>query len=187
MFAHLNGVDLFFEVDGYGLVPRDGRLVEKPMLAVLHGGPGWDHTALVPQLHPLAEHAQLLYVDHRGHGRSSRPPAEQCTPEAMADDLAALRQHLGIRPERFVVLGISFGGIVALAFAARHPRSLAHLVLSSTPPNAAAYDASLKRAATLGTPTQVEALHHLVLGTLRDEQHLPEAWDLARPLYYHRT
>ena len=61
-----------------------GQLMDKPTVMVLHGGPGLDHTSLVEWLAPLTDALQLLYVDHRGNGRSSRPPLETCTLEAMA-------------------------------------------------------------------------------------------------------
>jgi proline iminopeptidase len=182
MRAHLDSVELFFDVDGYGLRRSGARLTAKPVMAVLHGGPGFDHSDWVPWLKPLTRDIQLLYVDHRGNGRSSRPPLETCTPQAMADDLEQLRTHLGI--ERLVVFGASFGGMVALTYAVRHPHGLSKLILSSTAASYQFVDEARRLARERGTTEQIEAIMPILNGTLRDEDHLAAAWPVARPLYY---
>ena len=92
----VNSVELFFDVYGSGLAARGNELVDKPVIVALHGGPGIDHSQFVPWLTPLADAAQLILVDHRGNGRSSRPPVETRTLANMADDLEALRKALGL-------------------------------------------------------------------------------------------
>ncbi len=124
------GVRLFVDVDGAGWVPDGPALREKPTLVVLHGGPGYDHSSFKPLFAQLADVAQVLYVDHRGHGRSSERPLAECTLDTYADDVVRLCAVLGI--ERPVVLGQSFGGFVAQRYLARHPRHPAKVVLSST-------------------------------------------------------
>jgi len=132
MHATLNGTKLFFDIDGEGLSPQHGALVEKPVLVVIHGGLGFDHAYLKPGLSALRDQAQLLYVDLRGQGRSGRPPLETCTLEQMADDVAALCAHLGI--PQVHVFGHSAGGFVAMHLALRHPSLVAGLVLSNSSP-----------------------------------------------------
>lgn len=109
MRARVNGVELFFDVRGDGLRAADGRFVAKPALVALHGGPGLDHSQFVPWLEPLADALQIVLVDQRGTGRSSRPPLHACTLEAMADDLEALVRLLGLAD--VTVLGHSFGQV----------------------------------------------------------------------------
>ena len=86
-------------------------------------------------LRPLAEYAQLVFVDLRGQDRSGGAPAESWTLEQMADDVAALCAALGI--ERPRVLGHSAGGFVALQLALRHPELPAGLILCHTAPTLA--------------------------------------------------
>jgi proline iminopeptidase len=124
------GVRLFVDVEGCGLVPDGPRMREKPTLIVLHGGPGFDHTSFKPLFSRLADVAQIVYLDHRGHGRSSPWPADAITLDLLADDVVRLCSALGI--ERPVVLGQSFGGFVAQRYLARHPLHAARVVLSST-------------------------------------------------------
>lgn len=66
------GRRLFVDIEGAGLVPDGSGLRSQPSLILLHGGPGYDHSNFKPLFSQLADIAQLVYVDHRGHGRSSR-------------------------------------------------------------------------------------------------------------------
>ncbi len=129
------GVRLFVDVEGPALVPDGPALREKPTLLLLHGGPGYDHSGFKPAFSALADVAQIVYVDHRGHGRSDRRPAAEWTLDTFADDVVRLCDALGIvRP---IVLGQSFGGFVAQRYIARHPAHPAKVVLSSTSPHMA--------------------------------------------------
>jgi proline iminopeptidase len=124
------GVRLFVDVDGAVLVPDGPRMREKPTLILLHGGPGFDHSGFKPLFGRLADVAQLVYVDHRGHGRSDRCGPEHWQLDTFADDVVRLCTALGIvKP---VVLGQSYGGFVAQRYLARHPAHPARVILSST-------------------------------------------------------
>ena len=127
------GVRLFVDVEGAGLVADGPSMREKPTLLLLHGGPGYDHSGFKPAFSRLADVAQVVYVDHRGHGRSDRRPPQEWTLDTFADDVARLCDALGIvKP---IVLGQSFGGFVAQRYIARHPAHPAKVVLSSTAPH----------------------------------------------------
>jgi proline iminopeptidase len=130
--AKLNGTDIYFDVEGTGLEITNGKLTSKRTLIALHGGPGFDHGYLRPGLGPLRDHAQLVYVDLRGQGRSARPPIETCTLEQWADDVASLCDLLQI--ERPVVFGHSAGGFVAMHLAIRHPGLVGGLILCDSSP-----------------------------------------------------
>jgi hypothetical protein len=77
MHTMVNGVRLFFGVAGEKVVAEGPRMRERPTLLLLHGGPGFDHSMFKPSFAPLAEVAQLIYLDHRGNGRSEHgdPPS----------------------------------------------------------------------------------------------------------------
>lgn len=124
------GVRLFVDVEGPGWVPDGPVLREKPTLVLLHGGPGFDHSSFKPLFSRLADVAMVVYVDHRGHGRSDRRPAAEWNLDTFADDVVRLCDALGIvKP---VVLGQSYGGFVAQRYLARHPAHPGRVVLSST-------------------------------------------------------
>ncbi len=134
MLIHIEpGVRLFVDVEGAALVPDGLSMREKPTLVLLHGGPGYDHSGFKPAFSRLADIAQIVYFDQRGHGRSDRRPAAEWTLDTFADDVVRLCDALGIvRP---IVLGQSFGGFVAQRYIARHPRHPGKVVLSSTSPH----------------------------------------------------
>ncbi len=124
------GVSLYVDIEGCGLVPDGPLMRQKPTLLLLHGGPGFDHTSFKPLFSCLADVAQLVYVDHRSHGRSTPRPAAEWTLDTLADDIVRLCDALGIvRP---IVLGQSFGGFVAQRYLARHPAHPGKVILSST-------------------------------------------------------
>jgi len=123
---------LYFDVEGAELAVDGGRLRARPTILVLHGGPGFDHGYLRPGLTPLADEAQLVFVDLRGQGRSAPVAVESVTLERMADDVAALCGLVAI--DRPIVFGHSAGGFVALHLALRHPQVAGALILCATTP-----------------------------------------------------
>lgn len=126
----VNGVRLYFDVEGAALVPDGPAMREKPTLILLHGGPGMDHSFYKPWFSQLADIAQVIYLDHRGNGRSDASAPEHWNLAQWADDLRAFCDALGIVQP--IVSGTSFGGMVALAYATRHPEHPAKLILIST-------------------------------------------------------
>ncbi len=126
----VNGVRLFFEVAGSKVASRDGQRSDQPTLLVLHGGPGFDHHGMRPYFDRFADIAQVIYLDHRGNGRSDHGPRESWNLFQWGDDVRAFCDALDI--ERPVVLGHSFGGFVAQSYLTRHGDHPAKVILSST-------------------------------------------------------
>ena|ERR1700722_11751162 len=85
-----------------------------PMLIIVHGGPTWDHSYLLPAVATLVDQAHVVLFDLRGCGRSSRTapvgdlPVAALQPDFLADDVAALIRHYGA--SQADVLGFSYGG-----------------------------------------------------------------------------
>lgn len=129
MFVDVNGARLFFDTVGSKLVVDGERMIERPSLIVMHGGPGFDHSTLRPYFDRFADTHQVVYIDHRGNGRSTGE-RETWNLAQWGDDVKALCNALGI--EKPIVYGNSFGGMVAMAYASRHPDHPAKLILSST-------------------------------------------------------
>jgi pimeloyl-ACP methyl ester carboxylesterase len=126
----IGDVRLFFEVEGAKLTVDGAAMRERPSLLLLHGGPGFDHSLFKPRFEKLRDQFQLIYLDHRGNGRSDWGSASRWRLEQWADDIRAFCDALEL--ERPVVLGVSFGGIVAQAYATRHPDHAGAMVLCST-------------------------------------------------------
>ena len=140
MRAKVRDTEIYFDVEGAGLVPDGAVMRERPVALVIHGGPGADHSGFKPALSPLAEHMQLVYFDQRGHGRSARGDPATYTLDENVEDMEALRRYLGLGP--VVSIGMSYGGKVAMAHAARYPEAISHLALVAI----AAHHGSLERA-----------------------------------------
>jgi proline iminopeptidase len=129
MFIELGDAKIFFDTVGAKLAIDGERMAERPTLIVMHGGPGFDHSSMRPYFDRFADSHQVVYVDHRGNGRSTGAP-ESWTLAQWGDDVKHFCDALGI--EKPVVFGNSFGGMVAMSYASRHPDHPAKLILSST-------------------------------------------------------
>lgn len=129
MRIRVNDADIFFDTVGPKLAPVGDTMVERPSLVVMHGGPGFDHSLMRPYFDRFADTHQVIYIDHRGNGRSGGEP-DTWSLAQWGDDVHALCESLGVvRP---AVLGLSFGGMVAMSYAARRPDGPDRLILSST-------------------------------------------------------
>lgn len=120
-FVTVNGTRLH-----YVHVPADNA--ELPPVVFIHGASGNLRDQMLPIRPELEGRAEMLFFDRPGHGWSSRGP-DNATPDAQAHTIAALMDEVGI--ERAIVVGHSFGGGVAAAFALEHPEKVAGLVFVS--------------------------------------------------------
>ena len=115
-YAPVNGLEMYFEVHGDGA----------PLL-LLHGA-YMTAEGMSPLVRGLAERRHVIVAEQQGHGHTAdidRPISY----EQMADDSAALLEHIGI--EQADVVGYSMGGGIALQFAIRHPARVRRLVVAS--------------------------------------------------------
>jgi pimeloyl-ACP methyl ester carboxylesterase len=111
-------------VDDGGSLPRTGR--GSLSVVLVHSLAG-NSTHWSKQLEYLRRTRRAVALDLRGHGRSERPKNGDYTIAGMAGDVAAAADTLGL--EKFVLVGHSMGGGVALAYAGAHPERVAGLVL----------------------------------------------------------
>ena len=181
MRAKIRDTEIWFDVEGAGLVPDGDRMVERPPAFVIHGGPGGDHTGFKPALSPLAQRMQLVYFDHRGQGRSAKGDPAKYTLDENVEDMEALRVHLGLGP--IVSIGTSYGGMVAMAHAARHPKSVSHLVLVVTAAHAGFNARAQQILAERGTPEQKEVASKLWTGELDTVEKLRRYYEVTGTLY----
>jgi len=102
-------------------------------IIVLHGGPDFDHSYLVPDLDRLADSFRLIYYDQRGRGRSAdgvKP--EDVTLASDVADIEKVRQHFKL--DSVVLLGHSWGTVLALEYALRYPERVSRLILMNPAP-----------------------------------------------------
>ncbi|MGR3276539.1 alpha/beta fold hydrolase [Acaryochloris marina NIES-2412] len=181
MRAKIRDTELYFDVEGCELAIATSHIQQKPVFFVIHGGPGVDHTTCRPVLSPLSEIAQLVYFDHRGHGRSARGNSETYTLDNNVEDMEALRQYLGL--ERIGLLGFSYGGMVALTYASRYPNHVSQLIPVVTAADSRFLTLAQAKLAREGTPEQQVIAQVLWDGQFASEQQLQEYFQLLGPLY----
>src|SRR5690348_8648046 len=118
-------------VDAHGVLIYYMTVGRGAPLMIVHGGPGADHTYFLPYLLPLARHNKLVFIDERGSGQSQKlQNTAGYTVENMVEDVEAVRQALGLG--RMSLLGHSYGGVLAQAYALKYQQNLTHLILCST-------------------------------------------------------
>ena len=185
MFAPIRGTTLYFDIEGAGLVPDGPVMREKPVAFIIHGGPGGDHSGFKPVMSPLAETAQLVYFDHRGQGRSglTDPDADPArfTLDENVEDMEALRRHLGLGP--IVSIGTSYGGMVAMAHAARYPDAVSRLILIVTAAHGGFIPRAIEIVRARGTEAQQRAFDTVLAGAIRTREELRDYFDVMGPLY----
>jgi proline iminopeptidase len=97
---------------------------------LIPGGPGNTLQSFHPDFSRAADFARVIYYDPRGVGQSDWNPGGGYSAEQAVDDLDALREALGI--DKWVVLGWSFGGLLAQLYALEYPENIAGLMLLSS-------------------------------------------------------
>ncbi len=119
-FVDANRTMIYYKILGRG----------EPLM-IVHGGPGASHDYFLPYLLPLARHNKLIFIDERGSGRSEKlEDPSGYTIENMVEDVESVRQALNLG--KITLLGHSYGGALAQAYALKYQRNLSHLILAST-------------------------------------------------------
>ncbi len=122
-YIDANGVMIWYEEFGKG----------EPLM-IVHGGPGASHDYFLPYLIPLARNNRLIFIDERGSGKSEQlEDVKKYTVENMAEDAEAVRKALNLG--KINLLGHSYGGVLAQAYALKYQENLSHLILCSTFPS----------------------------------------------------
>ncbi len=149
-------------------------------LVVLHGGPDFNHSYLLPDLDRLSRSFRLIYYDQRGRGRSSGAVVpEDVGIQSEIDDLDRVRGYFGL--DAVSVLGHSWGGLLAMEYATRHPDRVSHMILLNTGP---ASHADLTRFQERRQATEAETLARMRAIAGRREY---AAGDIAVEAEYYRA
>lgn len=143
--------------------PIDGTII------TLHGGRGiGDHQSDFAAFSSLTDRYRVISFDMRGHGDSSLEGP--LTFDQLADDVEGLRQELVGGP--IILIGGSFGGMIALNYAVRHHAGLSHLVLRGTAPSYHHEDSAMREFfARSGKAPMIskDMMRRMFAGEIRDE------------------
>src|SRR5438552_15568852 len=118
-------------VDAHGMMIYYKILGRGEPLMIVHGGPGASHDYFLPYLLPLTRHNKVVFIDERGSGRSQKLEERSgYTVENMVEDVEMVRTSLNLG--KINLLGHSYGGALAQAYALKYQRYLSHLILGIT-------------------------------------------------------
>lgn len=129
-------------------------------LLIVHGGPGASHDYFLPYLLPLMRSSRLIFIDERGSGKSSKlSDPREYTVANMVEDVETVRQALGLG--KISLLGHSYGGVIAEAYALKYGRNLSHLILGSTFASTKELNQALAKMKAAMAPKDVERVNAL--------------------------
>ncbi len=173
-------------IAGADLHVVDVGTAKRGTIILLHGGRGiGDHAGELEAWRGLSDEYRLIAYDQRGCGQSSETPP--FTFDRLADDVEEIRRTLVGAP--CIVQGGSFGGMIALTYALRHPQGLTHLVLRGTAPShhheAEALE-NIKARLSKATSASVGMVEKMFSDRVVDDTELMLIWAALQPLYYEK-
>ena len=120
-FAQSEGVKIYYRTFGAGT----------PVL-IINGGPGMNSNGFADLAKMLSTHNETIIYDQRGTGKSEiqNVNSSNITMKLMVEDIENLRKHLNI--SKWIVMGHSFGGMLASYYATLHPEAINSMILSSS-------------------------------------------------------
>lgn len=153
----LGDCELYCEIEGRGTP-----------LVLINGGPGGTHHGFHPYFSRAASFAKVIYYDQRGCGLSDHEPGDGYTVSQALSDLDRLRKALGI--EKWVVLGWSYGGMLAQRYTLKYPETVAGMVLVGSSPAMDIYTGNSRQYDYM-TGEEIDKVRR----TYRDDALTPEA------------
>ncbi|GAA3665958.1 alpha/beta hydrolase [Nonomuraea antimicrobica] len=173
MYVDINGNRLNVEVLGEG----------ENVIIAHHGAPGLGSlTEPRASFGRLADAYRVVVFDARGSGSSGL--TGPFSHEQWVADVEALRRWIGA--ERVVIAGGSYGGFIAMEYAARHPDRVSAVVLRDTSADNANQELATRNAAASSrVAIDRDKLDRIMSGTVRDDDDLRDCWREILPLYDH--
>ena len=154
---------------------------KRPIMLVLPGGPGGNKTVYDEIKYFLFEFADLILIDPRGCGLSSPSEAHFCTMEESVNDIEALRKELSI--EKFILLGGSYGAMIALKYAISHSKNLLSLILLSGAASGKCFDTALETLKNIGTTEQIRLTEKLFSGKIESTEEKEKYYSIMKNIY----
>ena len=183
MRAKIRGTEIYFDVAGMQVEPKGDKLIEKPVLFLIHGGPGGNHLHFKNDSLELQKIAQLVFIDQRGCGWSKKTKKSDYTLDNNIEDIEALRKYLGLK--RICILGFSYGGMVAQGYAIRYSKNIEKLILVATAPSYNFLDEAKKNLQQIGSKKQIAVCNkYLWKGTFNSERNVNYYFKAMDSLYY---
>lgn len=160
---------------------EDIQKTTKPILFVLPGGPGGDHSIYKFHSLDLEDFCCVIYHDPRGCGKSQDFDLSTATMNNYINDIESLRKYLGIN--KISILGTSYGSMCAIGYAIQYSENLDKLILIGGAFSFQFLEIAKKNLALNGTKEQKEISEYLWQGNFKDNDHVREFMRIMKPLY----
>lgn len=182
MKAKIRDTEIYFDIAGVHIAPTKNDLTEKPVLFLIHGGPGGNHIHFKYDSLKLQDYAQLVFIDQRGCGLSKKDKKSNFTLENNIEDIEALRKYLGFK--KICILGVSYGGMVAQGYAIRYSKYIDKLILVSTAPSYHFIETAKETLKTIGTKEQISVCEKFLWsGSFKSYRDVDRYFEIMDPLY----
>lgn len=155
---------------------------ESSTIILLPGGPGADHSIYKDQIDQLINLANLIIFDPRGCGCSTISNSYEYHMDVYIDDIEEIRKFFDLK--NFILLGTSYGSMVAQGYAVRHKSSfLKGLILVAGASNYTFIDTAKSILNNIGSPQQNEMFAKLLDGNMHSDDDMREYFKTMAPLY----
>lgn len=135
----INGTNLFCKIQAQPFKKETGK--GEPLL-IVHGGPGLNHTYLLPHLKKLSKWYTLVFYDQRACGRSAIPSSDSASLKFSVDDIEGIRKNLGV--EKILLFGHSWGAVPITQYALDYPDRVKGIIYCNPTTLSKEYDAIIQ-------------------------------------------
>lgn len=160
---------------------KNTALGDRPVMLLVPGGPGGNHTVYLPMAEYLLKFADLVFFDPRGCGNSESSDAAYCTIHHYIDDIEAIRAHFNL--DKIILLGGSYGAMAALGYAIKYQNRLEKLILLAGAPSYKFIETAKNNLERKGTDEQKIVAEKLWNGEFRDAKEFADFYRIMAPLY----
>jgi proline iminopeptidase len=161
----------------------ENKMGDRDTILLIPGGPGGNHTVYNGIKKNLYAYADLVLIDPRGCGKSLPADVEDCNLEKNIEDIEAIRTVLDL--EKIILLGGSYGSMVALGYAISFSERLNQLILLAGAPDHGFLITAKKNLLKIATAVQQEWAERLWTGNFKSSEELDEFYKVMSPLYSH--
>jgi proline iminopeptidase len=156
----INGANLYFKVFGQ---PHNIKTGKGAPLLIVHGGPGLNHSYLLPHLKKLSKQYTLIFYDQRASGRSSIPSSDSVSLKFFVEDIEAIRKNFGI--EKILIFSHSWGAIPAVQYALDYPDNVRGIIFCNPIALSKEYDNMIREAQVLKATGRDSTNRSIIIGS----------------------
>ncbi|MCX7120311.1 MAG: alpha/beta hydrolase [Gammaproteobacteria bacterium] len=158
-------------------------LGSRPVILILPGGPGLDHSTY-QSYNCLLDTADIVFHDPRGCGQSDKNDPATYTMENYVEDVEEIRKSLQL--DKAIILGKSYGSVCALGYALRFKDSVERLILSAGAPSFRSLETAKENFAKIANDKQKKAYEKLWGGGFKSSKELGDFYAATASLYSNR-